>query len=80
MSPRSLPAQVAAHTRWSREPDRTAATSPARSAFEARFLDEVDPDRTLTEAERARRAASARKAYFGRLALASAKARRKGTT
>jgi len=46
-----------------------------REAFEARFLDEVDPDRVLPEAERNRRAEHARKAHFQRLALKSARAR-----
>jgi hypothetical protein len=41
-----------------------------------RFLDEVDPDRILPEAERKRRADHARKAYFTRLALKSAAARK----
>jgi hypothetical protein len=40
------------------------------------FIDQVDPDRVLPEAERERRAAQARKAYFAGLALASAKSRR----
>jgi hypothetical protein len=40
------------------------------------FDDQVDPDRVLPEAERKRRAAQARKAYFAGLALESAKARR----
>lgn len=40
-----------------------------------RFEDQVDPERTLTPGERARRAEHARKAYFARLALKSAKAR-----
>jgi hypothetical protein len=43
--------------------------------LDRRFLDEVDPDRVLPEAERRRRAESARKVYYQRLALASAKAR-----
>jgi hypothetical protein len=42
----------------------------------ATFEAQVDPDGILEPAERARRAESARKAHFGRLALASAKARR----
>jgi len=42
----------------------------------ARFIDEVDPGRVLPEADRLRRAESARKAYFASLALKSAKARR----
>lgn len=71
-----LAASIAAHTRWAHEPDRTAATRPARDAFERRFLDEVDPERVLPPAERERRAANARTAYFHRLALKSAQSRR----
>jgi hypothetical protein len=41
-----------------------------------RFEREVDPGGTLAPEDRARRAESARKAYFLRLALKSAKARR----
>lgn len=74
---RYLSASIAANTRWAHEPDRTAATQPARAAFEQRFLDEVDPERKLRPAERARRAENAKKAYFHRLALKSAQARRK---
>lgn len=73
---RVLIAKIAAHERWSREPDRTAATRAARQAFNDRFERQVDPDGTLEPTERARRAASARKAYFTRLALASAQSRR----
>ncbi|GAA5517761.1 hypothetical protein Lsed01_00171 [Demequina sediminis] len=40
-----------------------------------KFEDQVDPDRSLSPDERARRAEHARKAYFARLALKSAKAR-----
>jgi hypothetical protein len=57
--------------------DTKKLTKPARAAFDQRFVDQVDPDRVLPEAERARRAAAARKAYFTRLAFASAKARRR---
>ena len=42
-----------------------------------RFEREVDPDGVLPPQERAQRAEHAKKAYFARLALASAKARRK---
>ena len=76
-SERFMVASIAANTRWANETDRTAATSPARAAFNRRFEDEVDPDRRLNPAERARRADSARKAYFMRLALKSARSRRK---
>lgn len=48
--------------------DPTAGTAKARAAFERRFLDEVDPDRTLAE--------EARRERFSRLGQASARARR----
>lgn len=51
-------------------------TTAARSAMERRFEDEVDPDRTLTEAERIRRAALARRRYYTDLAYRSARVRR----
>ncbi len=55
--------------------DPRETTQAARAKFLARFLDEVDPDRTLPEGERLRRADAARRAYFARLALRSAQAR-----
>lgn len=69
---------IGGHESWARTENRTARTAPGRKAFDQRFYDQVDPDRTLPEAERERRAASARKAYFVRLALKSAQARRRG--
>lgn len=57
--------------------DSREITAPARRAFLARFEDAVDPERTLPVKERARRAEMARRAYFTRLAYASAKARRR---
>lgn len=76
---RSLNARLAAHARWSKS-DPVSGTAAARKAFADRFDREVDPDGVLTPAERARRAQSARKAHFTRLALASSRARaaRKG--
>jgi hypothetical protein len=68
--------RIGAYTKWSRVADRTAATSEARAAFLDRFERQVDPDGTLTADERGRRAAYARKAYFGQLAIKSAQARR----
>lgn len=47
-----------------------------RAGFEAKFLREVDPDNVLPEPERRRRAEAARRAFYARMALASAKARR----
>jgi hypothetical protein len=56
--------------------DRVARTEPGRKGFLARFEREVDPDGVLPEAERARRAEHARRAYMQKLALASAATRR----
>lgn len=69
-------ARLAAHSLHARIADPSAHTAPARRAFLDRFEREVDPDGVLPVAERQRRAEHARKAYFLRLALASAKARR----
>ncbi|GAA2185018.1 hypothetical protein GCM10009785_35100 [Brooklawnia cerclae] len=76
-SERALVGRIAANERWAREPDRSAATAPARAAMLAKFEREVDPDGVLTPEERARRAGHAKKAYFTRLALKSARARRR---
>ena len=59
---------IGAHLKWAKTTDRTAATAPARAALERKFLDEADGDPV--------RAAHLRKAYFRRLALRSAAARR----
>jgi hypothetical protein len=72
---RRLRAQQAANTRWSRE-DPTEQGRKMRAGLDQKFLNEVDPDRTLPEAERARRAENARKAFYQSLARASVKARR----
>ena len=47
-----------------------------RAGLDAKFLREVDPNNELPEAERLRRGEAARRAYYQRLALASAKARK----
>jgi hypothetical protein len=75
---RSLRARYAAHKSWASTPDPAKRTLAARTAFLDRFERDVDPDGILPAAERARRAAHARKAYFTKLALASVKARRNG--
>lgn len=77
-SERSLRAKLAADTLHG-EVDPFAHTEPARRTFLARFEKEVDPDLRLDPAERARRAEHAKRAYFTRLALLSAKARRQRT-
>lgn len=72
---RTQRARLAALTRWSQE-DPGPTMAHARQAFLDRFLDDVDPDRVLPEAERLRRAESARRAFYTRLAFKSARARR----
>lgn len=51
------------------------STRAGTAAFLARFEREVDPDRVLSAAERARRAEFARKSYFTALALKASRAR-----
>lgn len=74
---RSLIARVAAHVSWAQTKDRSARTAPARKAMLDRFERQVDPTGELTPAERGIRAEHARQAYFSRLALKSAQARRR---
>ena len=74
---RSLIGQIAAHQSWAHTKDRSARTAKARQAALDRFEKKADPRNLLIPAERARRAASARKAYSARLALKSAQARRR---
>ena len=74
---RSLIARLAAHESWAKTADPSTRTAPARHALLHRFERQVDPEGVLSPEERARRAGHARKAYFARLALLSAQARRK---
>ena len=76
LSERALRARIGAHEQHARHDPRDT-TAAARAAFLAGFVDRVDPDRTLPEPERLRRAEHARKAHMARLALASARARRR---
>jgi hypothetical protein len=78
-SERSLRARIAAHAKHAKH-DPAESTAAARQAFLDRFEREVDPEGVLPETERRRRADHARKAYFARLALKSAQARRKADT
>lgn len=75
-SQRSLAARIAAHESWARTADPAARTAPARRASLERFERLADPEGSLAPSDRSRRAEHLRKAYFTRLALASAKARR----
>lgn len=60
---------VGAEQSWANTKDRSARTAPARAALDAKFLAEADGDPT--------RAEHLRRAYFRRLALKSAQARRR---
>lgn len=74
----SLHARAMSHARWAKCDDPTAATAPARAAAEARFVRQVrELFGDLPDEELARRARHLKRAYFTRLAMASAKARRK---
>jgi hypothetical protein len=74
---RALRARLAVHTSWANTNDRAARTAPARRAALERFARQVDPNGTLSQAERARRADQAMRAHMARLALRSAQARRR---
>ena len=78
-SERVLRARMAAYALHARH-DPRETTKPARAAFNQRFLDEVDPDRSLPKRERLRRADAARKAHFTRLAYLSSRSRRRCAT
>ena len=71
---RTMRARIAANTRWSQE-SPTATAARGQAGLMAKFVDQVDPDRVLPEAERNRRAEAARRAHMQKLAFASSKAR-----
>ena len=73
---RRLAGQIGAYESWAKTSDRSARTAAARKAALDQFERQVDPNGELTPQERAIRASHARKAYFARLALKSAQARR----
>ena len=70
-----LAARIGAHAQHAAH-DPRETTSAARAKFLSRFEREVDPTGILEPAERARRAGHAKKVYFLRLSLRSAKVRR----
>ena len=72
---RRLRAEIGAHEKWAREPNRPAATAKARRAFLAKLEAEVDPAGILPPEERARRVEHKRQAHMKRMALASSWAR-----
>ncbi len=64
-----LRGRIGGYTSWANTVDRSARTKPARDALERKFLEQADGDPI--------RAESFRRAYYARLALKSAMARRK---
>ena len=72
---RTLRARLAAYAMHAQH-DARATTANARAAFLAKFERQADPEGLLPAAERQRRAAQLRSAYFARLAFAAATARR----
>lgn len=69
VSEAQLQASIAAHVSWANTENRSARTAPARAALDQKFLDQAGGDPV--------RAEHLRKAHFRRLALRSARARRK---
>ena len=71
-------ASLAAHVKWAplTPEQRTEATAAARQAFAQRWEKQVDPDGKLDPAERATRAAEAKRAHYADLAVKSAEVRR----
>ncbi len=67
----TLRAKIAAHERWAREPDRSAATAAARQANDDRYLKAARAlHSTLSEEELRIRAANLRSADAARMARA----------
>lgn len=66
---KSLVGRIGAHESWARTEDRPGRTAAARAALAAKFLAEAGGDPV--------RAGHLRKAHCSRMALASARARRK---
>lgn len=71
---RRLKASLAAHSRWARTTDRTAATAAAREGLLLKFERQVDPLGELLPAERSRRAKNAAKAHMQRMSLKASQA------
>lgn len=80
-SERSLKGKLAANAGWAQCENRTERSQAGRDAAEdklrAKLIAEVDPDGTLSPAEREKRLKNARAAHFQRLAYQSAIARRR---
>lgn len=73
---KSLQATAAVCTSWANTDDVSARMAPAWAARDARFLKQADPDNVLPPAERERKAAALRKAFYADMARKSVAARR----
>jgi hypothetical protein len=76
---RRLRAKIAANARWSRPMAREDQADAARAAIYRRLEAEVDPDRRLTDAERAVLVASAARRLSARLNAARTRKRLRAT-
>jgi uncharacterized membrane protein len=76
---RSLRAQVAAHSRWSKPGAREHQAHVIAEARLARHEQLVDPDGTLDPAERRKLAENSLRAEMARLALRSSRARKRAS-
>jgi hypothetical protein len=74
---RRLRLQISVHESWARTEDRSARTHNARMAAWDRFEKQVDPERKLPPALRAKMAENARTAHFKKMALKSVESRRR---
>lgn len=74
---RKLRAKLAAHASHAATADPAARAAKGAAGLLARFEREVDPDGHLDALDRRRRAEHLLKAHMARLALKSARARRK---
>lgn len=76
---RKLRAQMGAHALWAKTEDRSAISAPGREAAESRFERQVrEQFPHLPDDEIAKRAASARSAFYAEIQLKSARARAAG--
>jgi hypothetical protein len=73
---RSLHAQQASLTNWSRVEDRAAAMQPLRDGFTRKLEREIDPEGRLSSRELERRVEMARKAHMAKMTRLAVKARR----
>jgi hypothetical protein len=71
---RRLRGQAGAYAMHARHDVRETSKAGRDAAWE-RFVDQVDPDRTLPEGERYRRAEAARRSHMSSIALKSVQAR-----